>query len=808
MNIKCTVSFCMVLMMVLTSFQLQAQETKVWGYVVSEDGEALANTAIFVSEKKGVTSSESGYYELFLPSDSVYSLRASNVAFKPWKKRLKLKSGQEKRIDIRLYYDVNLMTTVELTDNTHKDRLNNNIEIKVKDINKLAGANNSVEALIKQTTSAIGNNELSSQYNVRGGNFDENLVYVNGLQIYRPFLVRTGEQEGLSFLNSDMVESIRFSAGGFEAKYGDKLSSVLDISYREADTLSLKANLSFQGAGLTISNPFKVANRPLSFIGSFRYKSPTFLLNSLETQGDYRPRFSDAQVFMKYDLSLRSDFSFLGNYSQSVYQFIPESRTSTFGTASDVKQLYVYFEGQEVDNYDNSNLAFKWDYKASDQIQLSWQASHFRTLEREFYDIDGYYILGLVDNNPGSENFGSVTSVTGVGEFLNHGRNEFYAQVSNLNHRGVWTSDDQLSKWSWGIDVQNESIEDQLLEWQYIDSLGFSVNDNTNDLELYESVRTSNTIHSNRMFGFAQYEHKFLAKDSALWAYNVGLRAQYWDLNQELFLTPRSHVSYKPHWEKDIVFRYALGMYNQSPFYRDLRAKNGELNRNLKSQKSVQTSFSLDYNLEIWNRPFRMTSEVYYKKLWDVVPYELENLQIRYLPFEQARAYVYGLEWRLNGEIVPGDESFVSFGFMQNKEDILGDGHGYIPKPTEQVFSMSMFYQDHFKNHKDIKFHLSASYATGMPFGAPNTARAAQTLRNSSYRRVDVGFSKALIKKRSQKGFKKHIKNAWASIEILNLLNINNSAGHLWVSDANRTQFAVPNYLTGRMINLKFSVEL
>ena len=279
-------------------------------------------------------------------------------------------------------------------------------------------------------------------------------------------------------------------------------------------------------------------------------------------------------------------------------------------------------------------------------------------------------------------------------------------------------------------------------------------------------------------------------------------------MNDEFFLTPRTHVSYKPNWEKDVVFRYALGMYNQSPFYRELRAKDGELNRNLNSQKSIQSSFSLDYNLELWNRPFKMTSEVYYKKLWDVVPYEIENLQIRYLPFQQSRAYIYGLEWRLNGEIVPGDESFVSFGFMQNKEDVLGDGHGYISKPTEQVFSMSMFYQDHFKNHKDIKFHLSATYATGMPFGAPNTARAEQTLRNSNYRRVDIGFSKALIKKRSEKGFKKHIKNAWAAVEILNLLNINNSAGHLWVSDASRTQFAVPNFLTGRMINLKLSVEL
>lgn len=789
---------------ICTSFSM-AQETMVYGFITDELNRPIENVHIITKKRKTVSDAD-GYYELKLLPDFRYTIEFSSIAHEPHKFKIELRDGEAVSRNITMKLHVEEIEGVDLEVES-KNRHTNTVEISGKDLKAVSGGNNTVEALIKQTTGAISNNELSTQYSVRGGNFDENLVYVNGLQIYRPFLVRTGEQEGLSFLNSDMVESIRFSAGGFEAKYGDKLSSVLDITYREAEDFGIKGNLSFQGGGLTVENPFKINGKKLSFLGSYRYKSPTFVLNSLETQGDYNPRFHDFQTYMKYELSSRSELSFLGNYSKNRYQFQPESRTSSFGTATDVKQVYVFFEGQEVDNYENTNLALKWDFNIDENKKISFQGSHFRTLEQEFYDIDGYYQLGIVDNNPGSPTYGDVTSITGVGEFLNHARNEFYGEVSNFNHRGEINNESQQTKFSWGLDYQYESIDDQFREWQYIDSLGFSTNQNSNDLELYRFVSSNNVINSSRFFGFAQYEKKIINPDTkTAFTYNFGLRGHYWDLNDEFFVTPRANISYQPNWKRDMVFRYSAGLYNQSPFYRELRDRDGKLNTKAKSQKSFQMTLSNDYHLKLWDRPFKMTTELYYKHLWDVIPYELENLQIRYLPFETATAYTYGLEWRLNGELVEGNESYISFSVMQNKEDIENDNYGYISKPTEQVFSMSVFYQDNFVGNKDLKFHLSGSYATGLPFGPPNSERGEQTIRNSSYRRVDIGFSKAL-KKEKTNNFLRHFEQAWIAFEVLNLLNINNTASHLWVTDAKQTQFAVPNYLTGRMVNVKLSFE-
>lgn len=786
---------------------LSAQETMVYGFIKDENNNPIKDVHVITKNRKTFSDNE-GYYELKLLSDFKYTIEFSSIAHKPYKFKIELQDGESKSKDILLETKV-VEIEIELEAEKGENRHDNVTEIDASQIKNVAGGGGSVESLIKQTTAIAGSNELSSQYSVRGGNFDENLIYVNGFQIYRPFLIRSGQQEGLSFLNSDMVESIRFSAGGFNAEYGDKLSSVLDIKYRDAKAFGVKANLSFQGGGLTIENPFKIGEKTLSFIGSYRYKSPAFLLNSLETQGDYRPKFHDFQTYLKYDLSPVTELSFLGNYSKNRYQFIPESRTSSFGTASDVKQVYVFFEGQEIDEYESTNSALKLDHRLDEDKLISFQASHFRTLEQEFYDIDGYYQLGIVDNNPGSPTYGDVTSITGVGEFLDHARNEFYGEVSNLNHRGVFEFKSSQSKLSWGLDYQYEHIEDQLNEWQYIDSLGFSINDHSNNLELYEFVNKSNKINSWRTFGFAQFEKKINNKEkkTAL-TYNVGIRGNYWNLNDEFFVTPRANVSYKPNWKKDMIFRFSAGMYNQSPFYRELRDAKGQLNKDAKSQKSFQTVLSNDYHFIFWDRKFKMTTELYYKNLWDVLPYEIDNLQIKYLPFEQAKAYTYGLEWRINGELVEGNESYLSMAYMQSKEDIIGDGFGYIPKPTEQAFVLNLFYQDHFVNNKNVKFHLAGSYSSGRPFGSPGSVRGNQTLKMPSYKRVDVGFSKAIKRKDEKKSnFLRHFKEAWVSVEILNLLNINNTANHLWVRDAKQTQYAVPNYLTGRLLNIRLNVE-
>lgn len=793
----------------LFSLFVKAQEGFVYGTITDELGNKLSDVHIR-NGKKTYVSDGNGGYNISIPLNKKIKLVFSSISFNTVTKNIFLSDDNPLKIDVILKNKNEFIDEITLTE--EKDgRLETIDEIKTKDIKKIAGVNQGVEGLIRSlSASTTSNNELSSQYSVRGGNFDENLVYVNGLEIYRPFLVRSGKQEGLSFINSDMVESIRFSAGGFSAEFGDKLSSVLDITYKKADSLSLKSNFSFQGVGLTIENPFKIKDKTLSFVGSYRFKSPSFILKSLDTEADYRPRFSDAQVYLDYPLDGTSNLSFLGNYSKNTYNYVPTTRTSSFGTLQESKQLVVYFEGQEVDEYENANLALKWEKYINENAKISFQGTHFRTLEQEFYDINGQYILGVTDNNPGSDNYGNISQVSGVGEYLNHARNQFYGKVSKLNHRGELYNTKQNSTLKWGLDYQRDNVDDRLDEWTYLDSLGFNTNDATANLMLDKKVFAKNSVTSNRMYGFVQYSDKNYNSDrNEYWSYTAGLRGNYWSYNKEFFITPRASVSYKPDWEKDMVFKFTAGKYNQSPFYREMRDFKGNLNQNIQSQKSFQTTLSNNYNLKMFGRPFKMSTELYYKNLWDVIPYEIENLQVKYYAQNNAKAYSAGLEWRLNGEIVKGAQSYVSMALMKTAEDIENDNYGFIPKPTDRRFSVSLFYQDHINKNENIRFSLAASYATGLPYGANDSERGEQTFRIPSYRRVDIAFSKALKKEFDRpNNFSKHFKSIWVSVEVLNLLAINNTQSYLWVKDALQQEFAVPNYLTGRLINLKLSAEL
>ncbi len=782
-----------------------AQSASIHGEVTDLNGLKLSN--VNVRSKFGQTTTDSiGQYHLALPWGKKIKITYSSVSSNSLTLEVRLKNGENQTVNVILEMENTLMEDIELKEKS-TDRFDNEIKLNVKDLDNIGTANGGVEALVTAISASVSSNsELSSQYAVRGGNYDENLVYVNGLQIYRPFLIRSGQQEGLSFLNPDMVSEIKFSAGGFEAKYGDKLSSVLDITYKKATEFKTKAYLSFVGAGVTIENPFKIKDKTLSFIGSFRYKSNSFLLNSLDTEGDYRPEFTDLQTYMYYPVGKRSSLSLIGNYSNNTYQFIPKTRTSEFGTVQEALQLKVFFDGQEIDKYENGNIALQYSFNPTEDLKLQWQISHFRTLEQEFYDIEGQYILGQLDNSLGSESFGDVVAVRGVGGYLNHARNELYARVTNFNHRGDLEL--ESGEFTWGLDAQHEIIDDNIREWQLIDSVGFSTNYLNDDLELFDFIKSSHSdFTSNRFHGFAQYSNSYYNPETkrAL-KYKVGLRANHWDVNGETFFSPRAQISYKPNWKRDVILKASAGSYNQSPFYRELRDRSGALNLDIQSQKSAQYVVGVDYALDLWDRPFRLSAEVYHKQLWDVIPYELENLQIRYLAENNAKAFSTGLELRLNGEFVEGLESYVSIAFMKSEEDIQGDDYGYIPKPTDRRVNFNIFFQDYFQNNPNFKVHLKVVYGSSMAVGPPRSERKDQTQRLiPAYRRVDFGLSRSLKREGQVNAPKlfKDFKSVWLGAEVLNLFGISNTVSFLWITDAQQVQYAVPNFLTARIINLK-----
>ncbi len=794
-----------ILFLVISLFFIQsltAQTSSVYGVIKDQSGNFVEGVSIEY-KRKGAITDVNGFYSLSVPSGKQLNLVFSHLSYESQIHSFVLDSGEQKKLDLVLSPAINQISEVELIDESLRDQ--NVTTLDKKNLNIITGPTGGVEGLISTLAGVSTKNEMSSQYSVRGGNFDENLVYVNGFEIYRPFLVRSGEQEGLSFVNSDMVENITFSSGGFDAKYGDKLSSVLDIQYKDPKAWKSHLTLSFLGVNATVEGVSK--SKRWSHITSFRQKTNQFLLNSLDTKSTYRPSFKDLQSLNIYHFNSSMKLSLLGHYSANTYQSNPETRQSDFGTIDKPLRLNIYFEGQEKDSYESGMGAARFDYQIHDSLNMSLSASIFQTSEEEFYDVEAQYWLGSLDNSLGSENFGEVVDNRGVGGYLRHARNELFAQVYNAQYRGKLFK--QNSNLEWGAKYQHELIDDRLREWQLIDSSGFSTPQGVDTLlELFEFVHAENELNSSRYSAFVQ-QSGFFTGDSMRFTYSVGLRSQYWSLNNEFFLSPRASISYLPNWRKDVLFRASVGSYNQSPFYRELRDKQGLLYTNLKAQKSIHLVLSADYNFTSWNRPFKFVGELYYKKLNDIIPYEIDNLRIRYLPEQTASGYTRGIDLRVNGEFVPGVESWASLSLMSSKEDIANDGHGYIPRPTDQRCSFSMFFQDYLPNRPSYKMNLKLHYSSGLPTGALNSERYEQTVRIPSYKRVDIGFSK--IVKEGDLGSKsnllKHFNSLVISAEVFNLLGIRNTISYLWVTDVVQNQYAVPNYLTTRLLNLKVQAK-
>jgi hypothetical protein len=815
---------------------LSQNTATLYGFIEDDSGVALqdAVVAILGSTQKPVYADVDGKYSIIIPSNTDVIVVFSSMSHQPIQYKVNLQQGERKEFSPRLRFNNQLS---EITINADKRRFQQVTHIDPILVSKLPSASQDFNAILFTLPGVSNRNELSSAYSVRGGNFDENLVYVNGIEVYRPFLIRAGQQEGLSFVNPDMVSSVLFSAGGFESKYGDKMASVLDVQYRRPRKFNGTAGASFLGS--TIHLEGASPNYRFTWIVGARYKNNQYLLKSLNTQGAYKPFFGDIQSFLTYNVSNRFELQFLGNISANRYQVIPQNRETSFGTINEALKLKLYFDGQEVDQFNTQMGALSGVYKDyNDRLVLRFIASVFNTRESEAFDIQGQYFLSKLETDFTSKTFGDSVQNIGVGTYLNHARTNLNAQVYSAEHKGSLGK--QSKQLLWGVKYSHEQVNDNLREWTYIDSAGYSLPlTDPQQIVLNDVIKQKIKISSNRVSSYVQGIWNKELKDTSELFLTAGLRANYWDFNNQTVVGPRASVGYKPYWKRDFLFKFATGYYYQPPFYRELRDLQGNINYNLKAQTSIHFVLSSDYNFKAWNRPFKLITEAYYKILDNIIPYQVDNVRIRYSAVNNAKGYVQGIDLKINGEFIKDLESWASVSFMQTQEDIKGDYYyeyynsdgqkiipgytannvatdstmftpGYIPRPTDQRINFGLFFQDKMPLIPNLKMHLNMIFGTGVPFGAPGSQRYQQVLRMPSYRRVDVGFSYQLMSEQQiaeRKSTGKFIKSVWLSLEVFNLLDTDNTVSYIWVSDVTNRQYAVPNYLTNRQLNLRTIIK-
>ncbi|MDB2631943.1 carboxypeptidase-like regulatory domain-containing protein [Flavobacteriaceae bacterium] len=803
-------------------FQMLAQTATLRGILLDELNTPIENANISANNV-GTTSNSNGFYSLKIPANKEVSVVFSHVSHKSVRVVFKLKNGQEFEFNPILKIEVEQIETVVIT-GTKRSDFEGVTTISPQIIRTIKGAKPGVENLLKTLAGVNISNELSNQYSVRGGNFDENLVYVNGIEVYRPFLVRSGQQEGLSFVNTDMVQDLQFSAGGFQAKYGDKLSSVLDITYRKPTEFGVRADFSLLGGSITAEGVSK--NNKLSALVGLRYRDNTLLVDAKETQTNYEPQFLDAQTYLNYKISSKFDLSFLGNISSNSYNYAPKTRQTNFGTLQNPIALLVFYEGQEEDKYNTYFGALKGSYQVNENLSLQLITSSFHTTEQEYFDILAQYRLGEVNSNIGDENLGEVEFSEGIGGQINHARNDLDALITTVEHRGDFKKNKNHFQWS--IKYTNEDIRDRVVEWEVIDSAGFSINPpnldqfdnqpytpNTGPLAPYENTRARNATTVERLQAFAQWSKRSTLGSNEVF-YNFGVRTHQWNVSgqninskQQLVFSPRAQFSIKPNGKKDMLYRLSGGMYYQPPFYRELRDVNGAVNSNVKAQRSVHIVAGHEYSFQLWNRPFKLISEAYYKQLSNVNPYTVENVRIRYAANNDAKAYAYGLDVRLNGEFVAGTESWFSFGYLKTEEAI--EGRNFIARPMDQRLKFGILFQDYVPKLPNMKMYLNLVYNTGVPGGSPSYADVySYQNRLPDYKRADIGMSYGIVsvKNRVKSGWKKYFKELAVGIEIYNIFDVQNSITNTWVRDVySKRQYSIPNYLTPRVFNVRLNMR-
>ncbi len=776
------------------------------------------------TDNTGTSTNDNGFYILKIPANTDVKVTFTHIGHKSVTATFNLKNGETFEFNPVMSLENEQIATVIITGNERK-RVEGVTVIQPEIIRTIKGAQPGVENLLKTLPGVNITNELSTQYSVRGGNYDENLVYVNDIQVYRPFLIRSGQQEGLSFVNTDLVQNVEFSAGGFQSKYGDKLSSVLDITYRNPIKSSVSANLSLLGGSLSAETVSK--DSKFSGIIGLRYRDNSLLVNAKETETNYNPKFADIQTYLTYKFSDKFHLNFLGNASINKYNYEPQTRQTNFGTLTDPLALLVFYEGQEKDTYQTYFGALKANYFVNDDVTLKLIASTYHTTEEEYFDILAQYRLGEVNSNIGDEDLGEVEFSEGIGSQLNHARNDLDALITTVEHKGSYNdSDDNVFEWS--LKYTHEDIRDRIVEWEVIDSAGFSINpphiDAFNDqpynayqgpLVPFQNIRATNNTQIDRLQGYAQWSKRDEINGHEVF-YNAGVRVHNWNVKgdgisskRQSVISPRAQFAIKPDWEKDMLFRLSGGLYYQPPFYRELRDVNGLVNTNVKAQKSFHIVLGNEYSFKMWDRPFKLVSEAYYKGMTNVNPYTIDNVRIRYAASNNAKAYAYGLDLRLNGEFVPGTESWFSFGYLKTEENI--NNRGYISRPTDQRLKFGVLFQDYVPNMKDLKMYLNLVYNTGVPGGSPSYADPyVYQSRLPDYKRADIGFSYVIVDKNKTYNaqWKRKLEELSIGVEIFNMFDAQNSITNTWVRDVySKRQYAIPNYLTPRVFNVRMNIR-
>ena len=813
----------------------------VYGKVLDEQGHPIEMANVVVPELQvGYTTNSRGYYELSLLADSTWTIHFSFVGYEQSHTTVRLKPGEKRKLDMVLH-----STAMMLPDAVISDRAvdaSSLTRLNPKQATLLPTMGGGVETLIKTLPGVVSNNELSSQYRVRGGNFDENLIYVNGIEIYRPFLVGTGQQEGLSFVNSRLVNNIEFSAGGFAAEYGDKMSSVLDVTYKTPRETAASLSLSLLGAEAHVEGATK--NEKFTYLVGARYKNTALALGMMNTKGDYKPNFTDAQMQLGYKFNEKWDLTLLGYFSKNRYKFIPQNAQINTGTIDIPLQINVYFDGQEIDDYTTGLGALSLSYKPTKDLNMKWIASAYSTYETERFDLVEQYFFGIRNTPIGTEQFGELIENHEVGTLTKHARNGFYAQVYNLDHKGLYSRDNHLLKW--GLRYQHQEIDDVVDEWQMFDSAGYVLPHVPDVIGGYPEVlpdiatdfshRAHNRLSVNNVDGFVQDSWTIPYKDKGEFVITGGLRANYWGYNNKVYVSPRAGIAYKStNAKNEMVYRLSGGVYNQTPFYREIRNRDGSLFKDAKAQQSYQVVAGNDFKFHAWNRPFILTTEAYFKWFSHVIPYDIDNVRIRYYADQSARAYATGIDFKVNGEFVKGIDSWASLSFMQTKEDIRGDYYlvdadgkrlpfynhsdaqvadtvalGWHYRPSHQLVNFSLFFQDYIPGFPTWRVNMTLTFGMGLPYNSDNSDFYEPSGRYPAYRRVDIGFSKQLISEASsfsKRNPLRYIRNMYVSVDVFNLLNIPNTISYTWVKYIDNMYYGVNNYLTPRYVNVKLVME-
>jgi hypothetical protein len=823
MNLSKTYLTCLLLLIGSLVFA-QKKNAFVSGRIVDENENPIPHVSIIqLGKQSGIMSNDSGYFKMEVQAEKAFALVFSFSGLRDEQRNFLLNENEEEVIVVRMLRGEKVLTEVIVTD--QRDRREAGlIRPNPKTILNLPSAVTGVESLIKVFVGS--NNELTSQYSVRGGSYDENLIYVNDFEVFRPYLVRNGQQEGLSFINPELVRNINFYNGGFQSRFGDKMSSVLDIQYKKPRTFGGSAYVGILEQGIHLEG--LSTNKKFSYLVGARNRSNRNLLSRQETEGNYVPSSSDIQALLTYQFSPHWQAELLGNFSKSKFTLLPQFSQLTSSVFSPYFSVNlgidIFFEGREQDEYSTKMLGFSLINQVNRKLRLKWMAARFENEEAENIDITGSYLFGERDFDKSQPTFGLIINPLGAGVYQNYARNELTIRNWSVAHKGNY--DLQKHSLQWGLNFDQTNILDKLHEWEFQDSAGYSLPYRPDMLQLAKSINSNANLDINKYSGFIQ-DNILLGDSIHAATLTVGVRFNYNSLNKEFLISPRLGASWKPNWKKDIVFRIAAGAYNQPPFYRELRRYDGSINTNLKAQKSWQGVAGFDYNfIGLAGRPMRWTMEAYYKSMRDVVPYDIDNVRIRYFGENNAKAWAAGAEMRLFGELVKDAESYISIGIMRTREDIDGDTYqqytlnaqnqpidsvtvekGWVRRPTDRLITFGMFFQDYLATNKNFKMYLNTLYGTNLPYNIPGSVKYRNGLEIPPYIRIDIGFSALLLdsdktRRRSHSPFR-NFESIWASFEVFNLIDRANTISYLLVKDFSNTVYTMPNRLTPRLVNFK-----